>query len=171
MFRSVFSLRRNGQNNMIRITFVCYGNICRSPMAEFLFKDLIKEKGVSEEFSVNSAATSSEELGNPVYPPVKKILDRMGLECSRKRARKLFAADYDKADYFIAMDNRNVRDIKRIFGDDSGNKVKRLLDFAGEDKDVADPYWTGNFEEAFCDIVRGVNALYSFFKPNGKTDV
>lgn len=145
---------------MIKIVFVCYGNICRSPLAEFLFLDLLGEKGKSEKYSVRSAATSSEELNHPVYPPVKRILDRMGIDCSRKRAEKLRREDYDNADLFIGTDSRNVRDMQRIFGGDPQNKIKRLMEYAGEDKDVADPYWTGDYETAFCDIVRGINGLY-----------
>ncbi len=146
---------------MIKITFVCYGNICRSPLAEFLFRDLLGEKGKSEKFLVRSKATSSEELGNPVYPPVKRILDRMGIDCSQKRAEKLRSEDYAFSDLFIGMDGRNVRDMQRIFGGDPQNKIKKLMEYAGENKDVADPYWTGDYETAFCDIVRGINGLYN----------
>ena len=149
---------------MIKITFVCYGNICRSPLAEFVFRDLIEQKGLLDKFFIDSKATNDEEVGNPVYPQVKRILDRMGIDCSKKRAEKLEQIDYDKSDLFIGMDNQNIRDIKRIFGGDPKNKVKRLMDFANEDKEVADPYWTRDFEECFCDIVRGSKGLYETIK-------
>lgn len=149
---------------MIKITFVCHGNICRSPMAEYLFKDLIKEKGVAEKYSVRSAATSDEELGNPVYPPVKKILGRMGIDCESKRAEKLVVSDYEGSDYIIVMDERNVRNALKIFGGDSQGKIKKLMSFAGEDTDVFDPYWTRDFERTFCDVTRGVNGLLDFLE-------
>ena len=128
-------------------------------MAEFLFNDFIKDAGFSDEYRADSAATSYEETGNPVYPPVKRILTRMGIDCENKRSVKLKAEDYPKSDLFIGMDERNVRDMSRIFGGDAQGKIKKLLSFAGEGGDVADPYWTGNYEKAFTDVVRGVKGL------------
>jgi len=144
--------------------FVCHGNICRSPMAEFIFRNRLKDFGKENDFIVKSSATSYEELGNPVYPPAKKILSRMGINCDNKFAEKLEKSDYSKYDYFIAMDERNVINMLKIFGSDSDKKIFKLLSFAGEDKDVLDPYWMGNFEGTFCDIVRGVEGLLKFLK-------
>lgn len=149
---------------MIKITFVCYGNICRSPMAEYIFKDLLKEKGEEKNFIVDSAATSAEEIGNPIYPPAKKILNRMGINCDNKRARQLQKSDYVESDFFIVMDDRNVQDCKKIFGGDPQNKVKKIMSFVGESCDVADPWWTRDFEKTFCDLVRGLNGLYTYLK-------
>lgn len=153
---------------MIKITFVCYGNICRSPMAEYLFRDLIKEKGVADAFDVKSAATSGEELGNPVYPPVKKILNRLGINCDDKRAERFTPADYSANDYIIVMDEQNARDVRRICGGDRLGKIRKLLSFAGESNDVSDPYWSRDFETTFCDVVRGVNGVYDYLIKNGK---
>ena len=144
---------------MIKITFVCYGNICRSPLAEFLFNDFIKDAGLSGVYRADSAATSNEETGNPVYPPVKRILTRMGIDCEGKRSVQLKAEDYPKSDLLIGMDERNVRDMARIFGGDAQGKIKKLLYFAGDGGDVADPYWTGDYEKTFMDVVRGVKGL------------
>ena len=149
---------------MIKITFVCYGNICRSPLAEFLFRDLLGEKGKSEKFLVRSKATSSEELGNPVYPPVKRILDRMGIDCSQKRAEKLRSEDYAFSDLFIGMDGRNVRDMQRIFGGDPQNKVSLLLDYTDRPGSVADPWYTGNFDATWKDVNEGCTGLLAFLK-------
>lgn len=138
-------------------------------MAEYLFRDLIKEKGAFDAFEIKSAATSGEELGNPVYQPVKKILNRLGINCDDKRAERLSPADYMLSDYIIVMDERNARDAKRIFGGDPLGKIKKLMSFAGEDVDVSDPYWTRDFESTFCDVVRGVNGLYDYLIKTEKT--
>lgn len=150
---------------MIKIMFVCHGNICRSPMAEFLMKDLVKKKGEEKEFFICSAGTSDEEHGNPVHYGTRKILDRLNISCSGKYAQKLKASDYEKFDYFICMDQRNLTNIKRIFAD-KDNKVKLILGFANENRDVFDPYWTGDFESTYLDINKGINALYNFLKNN-----
>ena len=148
---------------MIKIMFVCHGNICRSPMAEFLMKDLASKKGESDKFFISSSATSYEEIGNPVYPPVKKILNELNINCNNKTATKLTLADYDKYDYFIGMDERNRQNMKRIFNGDKDNKVTCLLDYAcgGE---VADPWYTGGFNQTYNDILKGLNAFYEFLK-------
>lgn len=148
---------------MIRIMFVCHGNICRSPMAEFIFKDMIEKKKTSKEFFVSSSATSTEEIwggiGNPVYPPAKKKLAEHGISCEGKRAVQLKKSDYDKYDYFIGMDNNNIRNMLHIFGGDTDNKVCRLLEFAGISADVADPWYSRDFDTAYNDIYRGCTAL------------
>ena len=149
---------------MIKINFVCHGNICRSPMAEFLFKDLIKEKGTENEFLAVSSATSTEELGNPVHYGTAKILDRLGIDYSKKRAVQVKASDYEKYDLFIGMDEANVKNLKRLFSGDPENKVKMLLEYAGESRGVADPWWTGDFSTTYFDVSNGVTALYKFLK-------
>lgn len=149
---------------MIKINFVCHGNICRSPMAEFLFKDLIKEKGTESEFLVASSATSTEELGNPVHYGTAKILDRLGIDYSKKRAVQVQKGDYSKYDLFIGMDEANVKNLKRLFGGDPENKVKMLLEYAGVSRGVADPWWTGDFSTTYFDVNNGITALYKTLK-------
>lgn len=149
---------------MHRIMFVCHGNICRSTMAEFLLKDLVKKNGKDKEYLICSSGTSSEELGNPVHYGTRKILNQKGIDCSGKYAVTLKKADYDKYDYFVCMDQRNWVNMMRIFGEDKQNKCSKLLDFTDFPRDVADPYWTGNFNETLFDVEQGVNALYEFLE-------
>ena len=144
---------------MHKIQFVCHGNICRSPMAEYLCKDLVKKAGREQEFFIVSTAVSAEELGNPVYPPVKALLKAQGIDCADKRARQLSKADGDKFDLFICMDDSNVARAKRIVGEANAHKCKKLLSFAGETADVADPWYTRDFEMAYADIKRGFDGL------------
>lgn len=158
--KNLNTLNKKKQNtNMIKIMFVCHGNICRSPMAEFIFKKLISERGVASEFSVASSATSCEELGNPVYPPAAAMLRRIGIDPRGKRAVRLQSSDYDKYDLFIGMDGANVKNMHRIFSSDPKSKIALLLDYVGERRDVADPWYSGNFEQAYFDIHRGCIAL------------
>ena len=147
---------------MIKIMFVCHGNICRSPMAEFLMKDLVQKKGESDKFFIASSATSSEELGNPVHYGTKRVLDSLSISCSKKYAQKLTQNDYDKFDYFVGMDSANIKNMQRIFGGDKENKISLLLSYMGENRDVADPWWTGNFDQTYHDVKNGVNAFYEF---------
>ncbi len=149
---------------MHRIMFVCHGNICRSTMAEFLMKDLVKRRGKEKEYFIRSSGTSSEELGNPVHYGTRRILNQRGIDCSNKYAQKLNKSDYDKYDYFVCMDQRNWVNMMRIFGVDKDNKCSRLLDFTDFPRDVADPYWTGEFNETLFDVEQGVNALYEFLE-------
>lgn len=148
---------------MIKIMFVCHGNICRSPMAEFVFKDLICKKGLSDKFTVASSATSTEEIwngvGNPVYPPAKRILNSHGISCEGKSAVQLKKADYDNFDYFIGMDGANIRNMNRILGGDPAGKIYKLLTFAGRSDDVADPWYTGDFETTYKDVLTGCEGL------------
>ncbi len=148
---------------MIKIMFVCHGNICRSPMAEFIFKDLVKKQGLENEFTISSSATSTEEIwngiGNPVYPPAKKELAKHGLSCEGKRAIQLKANDYDKYDYFIGMDSTNIRNMLRIFNGDKDNKVKKLMDYTECGGDVADPWYSRRFDVAYNDIYNGCTEL------------
>lgn len=148
---------------MTRIMFVCHGNICRSPMAEFIFLDLAKKKGVSNRFFVRSSATSGEEIcgtvGNPVYPPAKAELLKHGISCEGKRAAQLEKADYEKYDLFICMDENNLRNIRYIFKDDPAKKICKLLDFTDFGGDVADPWYTRDFTTTYRDIMSGCTAL------------
>lgn len=153
---------------MVRVMFVCHGNICRSPMAEFLFKKLVEEKGQADKFVIKSSATSYEEIGNPVHYGTAKILDRLNINYYSKRAEKLKSSDYDNYDYFIGMDNANIRNMYNIFNGDKDNKIFLLLKFNGENREVSDPWWTGNFNETFTDIDSGVKAFYEYLKENEK---
>ena len=148
---------------MIKILFVCHGNICRSPMAEFVMKDLVSRAGLSGEFYISSAATSSEEIwngvGNPVYPPARAKLREHGIDCAGKRAVQLTRADYDAYDYLIGMETANIRNMLRILGGDPEGKVRKLLSFAGSDRDIADPWYTGNFDDTYRDVLEGCEAL------------
>ena len=143
---------------MIKIMFVCHGNICRSPMAEFVLKDMVKKKRVEDRFQIASSATSREELGNPVHYGTREKLAEVGISVAGKYAVQLTKADYEEYDYLIAMDSMNVRNILRIIGEDKDNKVCKLLDFA-EGGDIADPWYTGNFDVTYDDIVRGCTGL------------
>ena len=144
---------------MIRVLFVCLGNICRSPMAEFIMKSIISERGLSDRFYIASAATSTEEIwngvGNPVYPPAKRELAKHGISCEGKRAVQITKADYGKYDYILGMEERNIRNILRIVGKDPEHKVKLLLDYSDHPRDIADPWYTGNFESTYRDVVEG----------------
>ena len=148
---------------MKRIMFVCHGNICRSPMAEFIFKDMLKKQGMDGDFVVVSSATSTEEIwngiGNPVYPPAKAELLKHGITCEGKRAVQLKKSDYDKYDIFLAMDSMNIRNINKIFGADPLGKVHKLMDLTDRPGDVADPWYSGRFDVAYKDIYEGCVAL------------
>lgn len=148
---------------MVRIMFVCHGNICRSPMAEFIFKKLIKEQGVEDRYFVSSSATSAEEIlngiGNPVYPPAKRELNNHGISFDGKRAVQLKSSDYSKYDYFIGMDSMNIRNIHRIFNGDDDKKVFKLMSYTGRDSDVSDPWYSGDFKTCYNDILEGCKSL------------
>ncbi len=144
---------------MIKILFVCHGNICRSPMAEFIMKDMVKKAHMEELFEIASAGTSSEELGNPVYPPARRKLAEHGISCSGKTARQINKSDYDYYDMIIAMEQVNLRNMKRIFGGDPHGKLSLLLDFTDHPADVADPWYTDDFDTAWHDIEKGCKAL------------
>lgn len=148
---------------MIKIMFICHGNICRSPMAEFIFKDLINKKGIADKFFVSSCATSTEEIwngvGNPVYPPAKRELAKHNISCDGKRAVQLKKSDYENYDYLIAMDTNNIRNIMRIIGSDKDNKVTKLMSYTNRGGDVADPWYSGDFETCYKDIYEGCYGL------------
>ena len=144
---------------MYKILFVCHGNICRSPMAEFVMKDLVEKCGKSDDFLIESRATSTEEIGNPVHQGTRRKLAEHGISCSGKRAVQLRKSDYEKYDLLICMDDWNVRNTLRIIVSDPQNKVRKLLSFAGESGDITDPWYTGNFDETYDDVLRGCTAL------------
>lgn len=152
----------------MKIMFVCHGNICRSPMAEFVFRKLVREQGREAEFTVLSSATSTEEIwngvGNPVYPPAKAVLMKHGISCEGKRAVQLKKSDYKNYDMFIGMDSANIRNMNRIFGGDPDGKVYKLLTFAGRGDDVSDPWYSRDFDRAYRDILEGCTALLESLK-------
>lgn len=138
---------------MVKILFVCHGNICRSPMAEFVMKDMVRRAGLERAFEIASAATSSEELGNPVYPPVRRLLAAHGIDCSGKTARRLRQDDYDRWDLIIGMDEENMFNMRRLFSGDRAGKLHNMLEYAGRPNDpVADPWYTRDFERTWQDI-------------------
>ena len=145
---------------MTRILFICHGNICRSPMAEFVMKDLVRQAGRASEFQIESAATSREELGNPVYPPAKRKLSEHGISCSGKTARQMTSRDYNRYDLLIGMDQANIRNMRRICNGDPENKFHLLLDYAGrEGTAISDPWYTGDFDTTWKDVLEGCTAL------------
>ena len=157
---------------MYKISFVCHGNICRSPLADFLFKDMLEKLGRNEEFSVVSRAVSDEEIwggvGNPVYPPVQKLLAAKGISCANKRAALLTKEEGDAYDWLLCMDDSNVRRAKTILGAKNGEKCVKLLSFTGENGNVADPWYTRNFQSAYDDIERGLLAFLRYLDENDK---
>lgn len=148
---------------MIKVMFVCHGNICRSPMAEFVFRDMVKKAGLAQEFQVASSATSREEIGNPVHYGTKNKLAEVGIDTFGKYAVQLTKADYEEYDYIIAMDSYNLRNINRIIGSDTKNKVSLLLDFA-DGGEISDPWYTGDFDATYRDVVKGCRGLLKTLK-------
>lgn len=144
---------------MTRVLFICHGNICRSPMAEFVMKDLVRRRGEGERFYITSRAVSREEIGNDLHYGTRAKLRQMGVPFEKRAAVQLTRADYDQYDYLIAMDTSNLRGIERITGGDPANKVRLLLEFAGERRSIADPWYTGDFDETYRDVLRGCEAL------------
>ena len=149
---------------MIRVLFICHGNICRSPMAEFIFKDIVAKSGLKESFFIASAATSSEEIGNPVHRGTSAVLARVGISVEGKHAVQIKRSDYDKYDYLIGMDSANIRNMNRIFGGDKEHKIWKIMEFADVCSDIDDPWYTGKFEKTYEDILLGCNGLLSYIK-------
>ncbi|MGN0606001.1 MAG: low molecular weight protein-tyrosine-phosphatase [Oscillospiraceae bacterium] len=149
---------------MHKIMFVCHGNICRSPMAEFIMKNIVEESGCSDKFIISSAATSTEEIGNNIYPPAQAELKRRGIPFSSHYAVQLKASDYDKYDLFVIMDEFNARNIRRIFPKDDMKKIHKLLEYAGRNDDVSDPWYSRRFDIAFDDIYSGCMGLFEALK-------
>lgn len=153
---------------MINVMFVCHGNICRSPMAEFVFRDMVCKRGLADSIHVVSSATSTEEIGNPVHPGTQKKLNGYGISSFGKCAIQLTKKDYDRYDYLIAMDRQNIRNMERIIGKDPDKKVCRLLDFTSNPRDIADPWYTQNFDMTYDEVVEGCEALMTFIMESGK---
>lgn len=153
---------------MLRVLFVCHGNICRSPMGEFLLKYLTKEEGISDQFYIESCATSTEEIGRSLHPGAKAKLDEMGIPNHRRQARQLTRQDYDRFDYLLCMDEWNVRNSMRILRKDPEHKVHMLLEYAGQHREIADPWYTGNFDETYDDLMVGCKAFLTYLKENQK---
>jgi len=144
---------------MIKVLFCCHGNICRSPMAEFVMKDLVKKAGLADCFEIASAATSTEEIGNPVYPPARRKLAEHGIGCTGKTARQMHHGDYVVYDYLVGMDQANLRNMRRICGGDPEGKISLLMDHTARPGDVADPWYTGDFEATWRDVQEGCSEL------------
>ncbi len=147
-----------------RLLFVCHGNICRSPMAEFVMKDIVEKEGLAEYFEIASAATSTEEIGNPVYPLARRKLAEHGIGCAGKTARQVTKADYRYYDLLVCMDENNMRNIHRLLGGDPESKIHKLLDYTSRPGDVADPWYTGNFDATWRDCLEGCRALLDRYK-------
>ena len=148
----------------IRLLFICHGNICRSTMAEFVMKDLAAKAGLAERLEIASAATSTEEIGNPVYPPAQRKLAEHGIDCAGKTARQMTRRDYEAYDYLIAMDRNNLRNMQRFVGSDPAGKVSLLMDHTARPGDVADPWYTGDFDATWRDVAEGCAALLEELK-------
>ncbi|MBR5982176.1 MAG: low molecular weight phosphotyrosine protein phosphatase [Bacteroidales bacterium] len=144
---------------MKRILFVCHGNICRSPMAEFVMKKMVADAGMADQFEIASAATSTEEIGNPVYPPARRKLAEHGISCDGKTARQITRRDYEYYDYIVAMEINNLRNLQRVLGEDKLHKISLLLNYTDHPRDVADPWYTGNFEATWQDVNDGCKGL------------
>lgn len=149
---------------MEKILFVCHGNICRSPMAEFIMKDIVKKAGMDDQFHIESAATSTEEIGNSVYPPARRKLAEHGISCEGKTARQMTRSDYDRFDLLVGMDEWNIRNMKRIAGGDPDRKIFKMLDFTSRHGDVADPWYTGNFDATWRDCLEGCEMIFQQYK-------
>ena len=149
---------------MIKILFVCHGNICRSTMAEYVMKDLVRKAGLEDEFFIDSAATSTEEIGNGVHHGTRRKLAQMGVPCGDHRARQMTRADYDRFDLLIGMDNANIRNMTRIAGGDDEGKIRRMLDYTNRPGEVADPWYTGNFDATWDDVYEGCTKLLNLLQ-------
>lgn len=157
---------------MIRVLFICHGNICRSPMAEFVLKDMVAKRGIADQFEIASAATSTEEIwngvGNPVYPPAREELAKHGISCEGKRAVQLKASDYDYYDYLIGMDTMNIRNMERMMGHKAGKKMKLLLEYDNQHSSISDPWYSNRFDETYKDVVTGCTAFLKYLENEGK---
>lgn len=160
---------------MIKILFICHGNICRSPMAEFILKDIVKKQGIADQFEIASAATSTEEIwngiGNPVYPPAREELAKHGIRCDGKRAVQLKKSDYDYYDYLIGMDTANIRNMERMTGHKCGEhpeKIILLLEYAGRKDSISDPWYTSRFDITYQDVEEGCQALLEHLRETGE---
>ena len=162
-----FEKIKGDKNTMIKVLFLCHGNICRSPMAEFIFRDIVRTQGLSNEIHIASAATSREELGHPIYPPAKRKLAEHNISSEGHWARQMTKKDYEEYDYLLAMEQYNIRNMMRIIGSDPEHKVSRLLDFSERPRDIDDPWYSGDFEKAYRDIYEGCEALLAHLRKKG----
>ena len=153
---------------MIKILFVCHGNICRSPMAEFVFKDMVKKAGLENDFFIDSAATSTEEIGNNIHRGTLRKLESVGIHGSSHIARQIAKSDFDNFDYIIGMDTWNMRNLNRMLKGDPDGKVYKFLTFAGSGRDIADPWYTGNFDETYNDVVEGCDGFLTYLREQGE---
>ena len=153
---------------MKRILFVCHGNICRSPMAEFVMKKMVADAEIADQFEIASAATSTEEIGNPVYPPARRKLAEHGISCDGKTARQITRHDYEHYDYIVAMDANNMRNLSRMLVEDKQHKISLLLNYTDHPRDVADPWFTGNFEATWQDVNDGCRGLLEKIRQDWK---
>ena len=149
---------------MTKVLFICHGNICRSPLAEIVFKKMVKEAGLEDSFIIDSAATSREEIGNPIYPPVRSLLRKHGIHFDEHYARQVTRDDMEENDYVICMERYNIKNMERLFGHDYDDKISLLLDYTDEPGDVADPWYSGRFDETWEDINRGCRGLLEKLK-------
>ena len=154
--------------NVIKILFICHGNICRSPLAEYVLKDLVRKSNLADHFYINSAATSREEIGNGVHRGTREKLRREGVPLGNHRAVQMTRSDYEAYDYLIGMDRWNIQNMQRIVGGDPEEKIYKLLDFAGRAGDIADPWYTGNFDETYEDVLEGCQGLLEHLKEDWK---
>lgn len=145
--------------NKIHILFICHGNICRSPMAEMIMKDMVRQRGLDGKYDISSMAATTEEVGHDIYPPAKRTLQAHHIPYTKRKAALMTRKDYEEADYVIAMDEENLDDLSRLTQGDPEKKISRLLDWAGEKRDVADPWFTGDYEKTYEDIVKGCRAV------------
>lgn len=157
---------------MIKVLFICHGNICRSPMAEYVMKHLVQQNGIKEQVEIASAATSTEEIGNPVYPPARRKLAEHGISCEGHAARQLQKSDYHHYDLLIGMDHANIRNMNRICGGDAAGKIHLLMDYSSRPgKEVADPWYTGDFEATWQDVLEGCQGLLNIVKASHKSEI
>lgn len=153
---------------MIKILFICHGNICRSPMAQFVFQDMVNKRGLADHFTIDSKATSTEELGNSPHPGTVRKMNELGIPMIPHRASQLNRRDYEEYDYFIGMDTWNMRNINRIFGGDPEGKVYKFLSFGSDGRDIADPWYTGNFDETYEDVLEGCEGFLAYLLEHGE---